>query len=154
MCATKLCLFCAVADVIGQKRGRDVSFQLHRWRGCVKVGAAMEKTLFQKIADKEIPAALVYEDELCVAFRDITPVAPVHVLLVPRKPIPSIEAATAEDAALLGHLMLKVGEIARAEGLAEGGFRTVMNTGADAGQTVPHLHIHIIGGRSMQWPPG
>ncbi len=97
---------------------------------------------------------MVYEDELCVAFRDITPVAPVHVLLVPRKPIPSIEAATAEDAALLGHLMLKVGEIARAEGLAESGFRTVLNTGADAGQTVPHLHIHIIGGRSMQWPPG
>lgn len=114
----------------------------------------MEKTLFQKIADKEIPSAMVYEDGLCVAFRDITPVAPVHVLLVPRKPIPSIEAATAEDAALLGHLMLKVGEIARAEGLAEGGFRTVLNTGADAGQTVPHLHIHIIGGRSLQWPPG
>ncbi|MBQ2379998.1 MAG: histidine triad nucleotide-binding protein [Akkermansia sp.] len=114
----------------------------------------MEKTLFQKIADKEIPSAMVYEDELCVAFRDITPVAPVHVLLVPRKPIPSIEAATAEDAALLGHLMLKVGEIARAEGLDEEGFRTVMNTGEDAGQTVPHLHIHIIGGRSLQWPPG
>ena len=114
----------------------------------------MEKTLFQKIADKEIPSAMVYEDELCVAFRDITPVAPVHVLLVPRKPIPSIEAATAEDAALLGHLMLKVGEIARAEGLDEDGFRTVMNTGEDAGQTVPHLHIHIIGGRSLQWPPG
>lgn len=97
---------------------------------------------------------MVYEDELCVAFRDITPVAPVHVLLVPRKPIPSIESAAPEDAALLAHLMLKVGEIARSEGLAAGGFRTVMNTGADAGQTVPHLHIHIIGGRSMQWPPG
>jgi len=114
----------------------------------------MEKTLFQKIADKEIPAAIVYEDELCVAFRDIAPTAPVHVLLVPRKPIPDIAAATAEDAALLAHLMLKVGDIARAEGLAEGGFRTVMNTGEQAGQTVPHLHIHIIGGRSLQWPPG
>ena len=114
----------------------------------------MEKTLFQKIADKEIPADLVYEDEFCVAFRDISPAAPVHVLLVPRKPIPDIAAATAEDAALLAHLMLKVGDIARAEGLTAGGFRTVMNTGADAGQTVPHLHIHIIGGRSMQWPPG
>lgn len=97
---------------------------------------------------------MVYEDELCVAFRDITPVAPVHVLLVPRKPIPSIEAAAVEDAELLAHLMLKVGEIARAEGIAEGGFRTVMNTGAAAGQTVPHLHIHIIGGRDMEWPPG
>lgn len=114
----------------------------------------MQKTLFQKIADKEIPAAIVYEDELCVAFRDIAPAAPVHVLLVPRKPIPDIAAATAEDAALLAHLMLKVGEIARAEGLAESGFRTVMNTGEQAGQTVPHLHIHIIGGRSLQWPPG
>ena len=114
----------------------------------------MQKTLFQKIADKEIPAAIVYEDELCVAFRDIAPAAPVHVLLVPRKPIPDIAAATAEDAALLAHLMLKVGEITRAEGLAEGGFRTVMNTGEQAGQTVPHLHIHIIGGRSLQWPPG
>ena len=114
----------------------------------------MEKTLFQKIADKEIPAAIIYEDELCVAFRDIAPAAPVHVLLIPRKPIPNIAAATAEDAALLAHLMLKVGDIARAEGLAEGGFRTVLNTGDDGGQTVPHLHIHIIGGRSLQWPPG
>lgn len=114
----------------------------------------MEKTLFQKIADKEIPAAIVYEDELCVAFRDIAPAAPVHVLLVPRKPIPSITAATAEDAALLAHLMLKVGEIARAEGIEASGYRTVLNTGDDGGQTVPHLHIHIIGGRSLQWPPG
>ncbi len=114
----------------------------------------MEKTLFQKIADKEIPATLVYEDEYCVAFRDIAPAAPVHVLLVPRKPLPSIAAATAEDAELLAHLMLKVGEIAAAEGIAESGFRTVLNTGEDGGQTVPHLHIHIIGGRSLQWPPG
>lgn len=114
----------------------------------------MEKTLFQKIADKEIPATIVYEDELCVAFRDVAPAAPVHVLLVPRKPLRDIAAATAEDAALLAHLMLKVGEVARDLGLEPGGFRTVMNTGADAGQTVPHLHIHILGGRSMQWPPG
>ncbi len=114
----------------------------------------MEKTLFQKIADKEIPAAIVYEDELCVAFRDIAPAAPVHVLLVPRKPLPSIAAAMDEDAALLSHLMLKVSEIARAEGIAEAGFRTVINTGDNGGQTVPHLHIHIIGGRSLQWPPG
>lgn len=117
-------------------------------------GRVMEKTLFQKIADKEIPAAIVYEDELCVAFRDIAPAAPEHVLLVPRKPLRDIAAATPEDAALLAHLMLKVGDIARELGLTLSGFRTVMNTGDDAGQTVPHLHIHIIGGRSMQWPPG
>ena len=104
----------------------------------------MEKTLFQKIADREIPAQIVYEDELCVAFRDISPAAPVHVLA----------AVEEEDAPLLAHLMLKARDIARAEGIAEGGFRTVLNTGADGGQTVPHLHIHIIGGRSMQWPPG
>ena len=121
---------------------------------CATMSSEMEKTLFQKIADKEIPAAIVYEDDLCVAFRDVAPVAPVHILLVPRKPLRDIAAAGSEDAALLGHLMLKVGEIARAEGLAEGGFRTVMNTGAEAGQTVPHLHVHIIGGRSLQWPPG
>ena len=86
----------------------------------------MDKTLFQKIADKEIPADMVYEDDLCVAFRDITPVAPTHILLVPRKPLRDVAAATPEDAALLAHLMLKVGEIARAEGLTEGGFRTVI----------------------------
>ena len=114
----------------------------------------MEKTLFQKIADKEIPSDMVYEDDLCVAFRDITPVAPTHILLVPRKPLRDVAAAMPEDAALLAHLLLKVGEIARAEGLTEKGFRMVINTGADAGQTVPHLHLHIIGGRSMQWPPG
>ncbi len=114
----------------------------------------MEETLFQKIANKEIPAQIVYEDELCVAFRDVSPVAPVHVLLVPRKPIPSIAAAGTEDAELLAHLMLKVRDIALAEGVSESGFRVVLNTGVDGGQTVPHLHIHIIGGRSMQWPPG
>ena len=96
----------------------------------------------------------MYEDELCVAFRDISPAAPTHILLVPRKPLPDVAAATAEDAALLAHLMLKVGDIARAEGIAESGFRTVLNTGVDGGQTVPHLHIHILGGRSLQWPPG
>ena len=110
--------------------------------------------LFCKIAAGEIPSNKVYEDDKILAFHDIAPAAPVHVLLIPRKPIPSIAAATAEDAALLAHLMLKVGDIARAEGLEAGGFRTVLNTGDDGGQTVPHLHIHIIGGRSLQWPPG
>jgi len=113
----------------------------------------MEKTLFEKIADKEIPANIIYEDELCVAFRDIDPVAPTHILLIPRKALSGIEAAEADDAALLGHLMLKVGEIARSEGLVEQGFRTVINSGRDGGQTVPHLHLHIIGGRPLEWPP-
>lgn len=125
------------------------------WDGkCVKGVNEMEKTLFEKIAEHEIPADIVYEDELCVAFRDISPVAPQHVLLIPRRPIPDIAAAQQEDAELLAHLMLKVGEIARMLGIAEEGFRTVLNTGVLAGQTVPHLHIHILGGRSLQWPPG
>ncbi len=114
----------------------------------------MEKTLFQKIADKEIPARIVYEDALCVAFEDIAPAAPPHLLLVPRKPLQSIAAAQPEDAELLAHLMLKVGEIARTLGLEAKGYRCVMNTGDDGGQTVPHLHIHILGGRALQWPPG
>lgn len=112
----------------------------------------MEKTLFQKIADHEIPAAMVYEDELCVAFRDVAPAAPVHILLVPRKPLPDVAAAGSEDAELMAHLMLTVGRVAREQGLSS--FRTVLNTGADAGQTVPHLHIHILGGRKLEWPPG
>ena len=137
--------------------GRVVPFRaflLHEGVICDSLSTAMEKTLFQKIADKEIPSDMVYEDEHCVAFRDISPSAPVHILLVPRKPLRDIASATAEDAALLSHLMLKVGDIARAQGIAESGYRTVLNTGEDGGQTVPHLHIHIIGGRSMQWPPG
>ncbi len=114
----------------------------------------MEKTLFEKIADKEIPADILYEDELCVAFRDIAPAAPVHILLIPRKPIPHLAAAGAEDADLLAHLMLKAGELARELGIAESGFRTVLNTGEDGGQTVPHLHIHLLAGRPLLWPPG
>lgn len=114
----------------------------------------MEKTLFQKIADKEIPATIVYEDDLCVCFRDISPQAPVHMLLVPRKPIVRIAEAGEEDAALLGHMMLKAGEITRNEGLTENGFRLVINNGPDGGEAVPHLHIHILGGRKMTWPPG
>ncbi len=113
-----------------------------------------EKTLFEKIYDGEIPASIVYQDDMCCCFRDIDPKAPTHLLLVPRKPIARIEKATADDAVILGHLMLKVGEIARQEGLSEGGFRVVINNGPDAGEAVPHLHLHILGGRSLQWPPG
>ena len=118
------------------------------------VAGNMEKTLFQKIADGEIPATIVYSDDRCVCFRDIQPQAQSHLLLVPRKPIPRIEKAEEEDAGLLGHLMLCVGRIARQEGLDEEGFRVVMNNGPAAGEAVPHLHIHILGGRSLQWPPG
>lgn len=114
----------------------------------------MDKTLFEKIADRDIPASIVYEDELCLCFRDISPQAPVHLLLVPKKPIPRLALSTEEDVALLGHLMSKVPHIAKGEGLLESGFRTVINNGPDAGEAVPHLHIHILGGRKLTWPPG
>lgn len=111
-------------------------------------------TLFEKIAAREIPADIVYEDDLAVAFRDIRPQAPVHLLLVPRRPVPRIGAAGPEDQALLGHLLLKAAEVARQAGLGESGFRLVINNGRDGGETVPHLHIHILGGRALGWPPG
>ncbi|TWU30542.1 histidine triad nucleotide-binding protein [Bythopirellula polymerisocia] len=114
----------------------------------------MEKTLFKKIADKEIPAEIVYEDNQCVAFRDVNPQAPTHVLVIPREPIPSLDKLAAENAALLGHLWLVIRDVARQEGIAEGGYRVVVNCGEDGGQTVDHLHFHILGGRSLQWPPG
>jgi histidine triad (HIT) family protein len=111
------------------------------------------KTLFEKIIDKEIPASIVYEDEQCVAFRDINPGAPTHVLLVPRKPIPKLSDATAEDQALLGHLLLAAGKIATQLGVGDA-FRLAINNGAGAGQSVFHLHLHILGGRPLKWPPG
>lgn len=112
-----------------------------------------DKTLFQKIADKEIPAKIVHEDEWCVAFHDIEPQAPTHILVVPRKPIPRIAEAAAEDKATLGHLLLTAQKVAAEQGL-ESGFRTVINNGADGGETVPHLHVHVLGGRKLAWPPG
>jgi len=115
-----------------------------------------DKTLFQKIADREIPANIVYEDEHCVAFRDITPQAPTHILITPRKPIPRVGEATAEDQATLGALLLAAGKIADQLGLKDRskGFRLVINHGADGGETVPHLHVHLLGGRHLAWPPG
>lgn len=113
-----------------------------------------EKTLFEKICDKEIPAGIVHEDDLCVCFRDISPQAPVHLLLVPRKPIVRIGEAEAGDQSLLGHLLLTVAAIARKEGFADSGYRVVINNGRDAGEAVPHLHLHILAGRSLEWPPG
>ena len=114
----------------------------------------MEKTLFEKICDKEIPADIVYEDEQVVAFRDIAPAAPTHVLVIPRKAIPRINEAKPEDQSLIGHLLLKAAEVARSIGLGEDGFRLVINNGRHGGESVPHLHCHILGGRSLQWPPG
>ena len=111
-------------------------------------------TLFEKIIAREIPANIVYEDDFVLALRDIKPGAPVHILVVPKKPIPRIAQATADDQNVLGHLLLKAAEIAAKEGLSESGFRLVINNGPDAGESVPHLHLHILGGREMAWPPG
>ena len=114
----------------------------------------MEKTLFQKICDREIPADIVHEDELCVGFKDIKAEAPVHLLVVPRKPIPRIALAAADDQALLGHLLLTAAKIAREQGFSEDGFRLVINNGKNGGETVPHLHVHVLAGRQLDWPPG
>jgi histidine triad (HIT) family protein len=111
-------------------------------------------TLFEKIIARQIPADIVHEDDHCIAFRDISPQAPVHILVVPKKPIPRIGEAGPEDQVLLGHLMIAVGKVAKNEGLTESGFRVVMNHGMHGGETVPHLHIHVLGGRSLEWPPG
>jgi histidine triad (HIT) family protein len=114
----------------------------------------MSKTLFQKIADREIAGDIVYEDDLVFAFRDLRPATPTHVLIVPKKAIPRIDAATQEDQATLGHLLLKAAHVARQLGLDKDGYRLVFNNGAYAGESVPHLHCHILGGRAMDWPPG
>ncbi len=114
----------------------------------------MSKTIFQKIADREIPADIVYEDDQCLAFRDVSPKAPTHVLVIPREPIPSLEYLTIENAALLGHLWLVIRDVARQVGVADSGYRVVVNCGSEGGQTVDHLHFHILGGRQMDWPPG
>ena len=114
----------------------------------------MSKTLFEKIIAREIPAAIVYEDDLVLAIRDINPQAPTHVLIFPKKVVPRIAEATAADQPLLGHILLKAAEVADKIGLKKGGYRLVINNGADGGETVPHLHIHILGGRLMAWPPG
>jgi len=114
----------------------------------------MSDTLFSKIAAREIPADIVYEDEDVVAFRDVGPQAPTHVLIIPRKPIPTINDLEPEDVELVGKLFLAAKKIAEAEGIAEAGYRTVINCNAAAGQTIYHLHLHLLGGRPMQWPPG
>jgi len=115
-----------------------------------------EKTIFQKIIDREIPAPLVYEDDLVAAFNDVNPQAPIHVLIVPKKLIPRVGEAGAEDQATLGALLLAAGKIADKLGIKDRskGFRLVINHGKDAGESVPHLHVHLLAGRSLEWPPG
>ena len=113
----------------------------------------MSETIFQKIIDKELPANIVYEDDSCLAFKDINPVAPVHILIIPKKRIEKISDSNTEDKELLGHLFLVAGNIARDLGI-EDAFRLVVNNGAGAQQTVFHLHIHLIAGREFSWPPG
>ncbi len=111
-------------------------------------------TIFKRIIDKEIPARIIFEDEHCLAFHDVSPQAPVHVLLIPKKEIPSLAELSTEDAQLLGHLMALVPKLAADLGILENGFRLVANTRRDGGQTVDHLHFHILGGRPLKWPPG
>ena len=113
----------------------------------------MSDTIFGKIIRREIPADIVYEDDLALAFKDITPQAPTHILVIPKKPIPRISEATPEDQNLLGHLLLTVQKVAADAGLSNG-YRVVVNNGDDGGQTVDHLHFHILGDRPMKWPPG
>jgi histidine triad (HIT) family protein len=114
----------------------------------------MSANVFEKIIAREIPADIVYEDDLVLAFRDNSPKAPTHLLIVPKKNIPRIDEAKAEDAKVLGHLLLKAAEVAEKAGLKKTGYRLVINNGADGGESVPHLHCHILGGRRLAWPPG
>lgn len=112
----------------------------------------MSETVFSKIINREIPAEIIHEDDDCLAFRDANPQAPVHFLVIPRKPIPKLSDASEEDRNLLGHLLLVARDVARREGLDD--FRLNVNNGEGASQTVFHLHIHVLGGRSFSWPPG
>ena len=114
----------------------------------------MSDNIFVKIIRKEIPAKIVYEDERALAFRDVNPKAPVHILIVPKKDIARLSEAQSGDEQLLGHLLTVGAEIARKEGIDGTGYRLVINNGAHAGESVPHLHVHLLGGRPMDWPPG
>ena len=105
-------------------------------------------------AKYQIPANIVHEDDRCIAFRDISPQAPVHVLIIPRTPLPRVGLAIDDDETLLGHLLLTAAKVARSEGIADTGYRLVINNGPDGGEAVPHLHVHLLGGRQLRWPPG
>lgn len=111
-------------------------------------------TIFEKIIARQIPAKIAHEDDLCIAIHDISPQAPVHVLVIPKKPIARVGAATADDQAILGHLLLTAGNLAKKLGVSDSGYRIVINSGPDGGETVPHLHVHLLGQRPLAWPPG
>jgi histidine triad (HIT) family protein len=111
-------------------------------------------TIFEKIIARQIPAKIAHEDELCIAIHDISPQAPVHVLVIPKKPIARVGAASADDQAVLGHLLLTAGNLAKKLGVSDSGYRLVINSGPDGGETVPHLHVHLLGQRPLAWPPG
>lgn len=111
-------------------------------------------TLFEKIANHEIPAKIVHEDDDIVAFHDINPQAPHHIVIITRKPIPSINDVESTDAELVGKMVVLAGQLARRLGIADSGYRLVFNCGPDAGQSVDHIHLHLLGGRAMEWPPG
>jgi histidine triad (HIT) family protein len=111
-------------------------------------------TIFKRIIDREIPADILYEDDLCLAFRDINAQAPTHVLVIPKKEIASIDQLSDDDAALVAHVWLVIRDLARQLGVDKSGYRVAVNCGAEGGQTVDHLHFHLLGGRPMKWPPG
>ena len=113
-----------------------------------------EKTIFKKIIDREIPADVIYEDEFCLAFHDISPQAPIHVLVIPKKEVVNVAGLEAEDQLLAGALLLAVGKVARKLGVDQSGYRVVANCGSDGGQSVDHLHLHVLAGRPLSWPPG
>jgi histidine triad (HIT) family protein len=126
---------------------------------CIRFGLDLRydrrvMTIFKKIIEGEIPADIVYEDDRCVAFRDVNPQAPTHILVVPREDLPSLADAKDSDAELLGHLLLVCSKVAHQQGLQENGYRVVTNVGDDGGQSVYHIHFHVLGGRPMRWPPG
>lgn len=112
-----------------------------------------QPTIFKRIIDREIPAKIAYEDEVCLAFHDISPQAPTHILIIPKKEIPSVNDLTDQDRELVGHLFRVAAQLA-AQLKLDGGYRLVVNCGPDAGQAVHHLHVHLLGGRQLKWPPG
>lgn len=140
------------AQTVGASRRGFEPRSLNRPAGAPK--NPMSKTLFEKIVAREIPAQIVFEDDLVMVVRDLHPQAPTHVLIFPKKAVPRIAEAGPEDHPLLGHLLLKAAVVADRLGLKPGGYRLVINNGADGGETIPHLHCHILGGRQLAWPPG